>query len=192
MQRRISSLLAALIATALPVASQADTMNYTYIELGYVDTEIDVGPNDLDGDGFALRGSLAVHENFFVFTGYEDLDFERGVDSTTFHLGGGARWPLGNKLDIVGRVAIVKSKVEFGSRDQNDNGFLLGARLRGEVAPKFELEGGFEYVDLDDLGNDTAIVLEGRYFFLDALAGGLTVQSTDDANTIGINLRYTF
>lgn len=191
MQRRTLSLLAALTAF-LPFTSQAGTMDYTYVELGYVDTEIDVGPNDLDGDGFALRGSLAVHENFFVFAGYEDLGFERGVDSTTFHVGGGVRWPLGNKLDIVGRAAIVRSEIEFGGRDENDDGFLLGARLRGEVVPRFELEGGFDYVDLDDRGDDTAIVLEGRYFFLDALAGGLTVQSTDDANTIGINLHYTF
>lgn len=191
MQRRILSLLATL-TTVLPFASQAGTMNYTYVELGYVDTEIDVGPNDLDGDGFALRGSLAVHENFFVFTGYEDLGLERGADLTTFYIGGGARWPLGNKLDIVGRVAIVKSEIEIGNRDQDDDGFLLGARLRGEVAPKFELEGGFDYVDLDDRGDDTAIVLEGRYFFLDALAGGLAVHFADDAQAIGINLRYTF
>lgn len=190
MQRRVAGLLAALII--LPFASQAGTMSYTYIELGYVDTELDVGPTDLDGDGFALRGSLAVHENFFVFAGYEDLGFERGVDSTTFHLGGGVRWPLGSKLDIVGRAAIMKSEIDFGGYDQDDNGFLLGAHLRAEVAPRLELEGGFDYVDLDDQGTDTVIALEGRYFFLDALAGALALQIADDANTIGINLRFTF
>ena len=190
MQRRTLSLVAALTAV-LPFTSQAGTMDYTYVELGYVDTEIDSGPNDIDGDGFALRGSLAVHENFFVFAGYEDLGFERGVDSTTFHVGGGVRWPLGAQLDIVGRAAIVRSEIEFGNRDRDDDGFLLGARLRGEVAPRFELEGGFDYIDLDHRSNDTAIVLEGRYFFLDALAGGVALQFADE-NMMGVNLRYTF
>jgi len=191
MQRRTLSLLAALAAT-LPFASQAGTMEYTWVELGYVDTELDVGPRDIDGDGFALRGSLAVHENFFVFASYEDLGYDFGVDSTAFQVGAGMRWPLADKLDIVGRAAIVRSEIEVGNNDQDDDGFLLGARLRGEVAPRLELEGGFDYVDLDDRGDDTSIVLEGRYFFLDALAGGLLLQFADDANTIGINVRYTF
>ncbi len=191
MQRRTLGLLAAL-ATTLPFTSQAGTMDYTYVELGYVDTEIDVGPRDVDGDGFALRGSLAVHENFFVFAEYQDLGFDFGIDATEFRVGAGVRWPLAPKLDIVGRAAIVRSEIEVGNNDQDDDGFLLGVRLRGEVAPKFELEGGFDYVDLDDRGDDTAIVLEGRYFFLEPLAGGLLLQIADDANTIGINVRYTF
>lgn len=191
MQRRTLSLLAAL-AAALPFASQAGTMDYTYVEAGYVDTELDLGRSDIDGDGFALRGSLAVHENFFVFASYEDLGFDFGIDATAFQIGAGVRWPLGPKLDIVGRAAIVQSEIEFGRNDQDDDGFLLGARLRGEIAPKFELEGGFDYVDLDDRGDDTALVLEGRYFFIEPLAGGLLLQVADDATTIGLNVRYTF
>ena len=69
MQRRILSGLAAL-AAALPLASHAETMNYSYAELGYVDTSLDGEGRDVDGDGFALRGSLAVHPNFFVFAAY--------------------------------------------------------------------------------------------------------------------------
>src|SRR6187401_3101413 len=57
MQRRILSGLAAL-AAALPLASHADVMDYSFAELGYVDTSLDTSGDDVDGNGFALRGSL--------------------------------------------------------------------------------------------------------------------------------------
>lgn len=188
MQRRTLSLLVALMAT-LPVASHAGTMDYTYAELGYVDTEND--DFDIDGDGFALRGSLAFHENFFGFASYEDLGFDHGVDATAFEVGVGGRWPLNEKIDLVGRAGVVKAEIEVGRNDFDDDGFLLGARLRSALAPKFEVEGGFDYIDLDDSGDDTIAVLEGRYFFLDQLAGGVSVQLGDDT-TIGVNARWTF
>jgi hypothetical protein len=189
MQRRTLSLLAALMAT-LPIASQAGTMDYTYAELGYVDTEND--EFDIDGDGFALRGSVAFHENFFAFASYQDLSFDNDVDGTGFEVGIGGRWPLNEKIDLVGRAGIVKAEIEVGRNDFDDDGFLVGARLRSALAPKFEVEGGFDYVDLDEAGDDTSVVLEGRYFFLDQLAGGVSVQFGDDVTTIGVNARWTF
>jgi Outer membrane protein beta-barrel domain len=189
MQRRTLSVLAAL-AAALPLATQADTMDYSFVDLGYVDTELD--DIDVDGDGFALRGSLAFHENFFAFAELEDLGFDFGVDVTQFNIGVGGHMPLNEKIDLVGRFGIVKADLEadrFGVEEDED-GFTLGARLRGQVMPRFELEGGFDYVDVDS-GDDTSIVLEGRYFFMDTLSGGLRL-AFGDADTIGVGMRLTF
>lgn len=189
MERRILSGLAAL-AAALPLAGNADTMDYSYAELGYVDSELD--DVDVEGDGLALRGSLAVNETFFVFASYEGLEYERNVDTTMFQVGGGGHWPLNDKLDIVGRLGIVSAEIDAGRFEDDDTGLLLGARLRAEVAPRFEIEGGFDYLDLDDVAEDTFIVAEGRYFFADQVAGGLSLQLSDDITSIGINVRLTF
>jgi hypothetical protein len=191
MQRRILSGLAAL-AAALPFASHAEQMNYSYAELGYVDTELDGDGFDVDGDGFALRGSLAVHPSFFVFANYQDLSFDFNVDSSLLEVGGGGHWPLTDKVDLIGKLGIVKAELEAGQFDADDDGFLLGARVRGVVAPQFELEGGFDYRDLDDAGDDTTIVLEGRYFFVNNVAGGLGVSIGDDITSLGLNVRVTF
>lgn len=193
MQRRILSGLAVL-AAALPLASHADVMSYSYAELGYVDTEFDAGGGldvDVEGDGFALRGSLPVNQNFFVFAGYQDLSFDFGIDTSLLEVGGGGHWPLSGKVDIVGKLGIVKAEVEVGQFDEDDDGFLLGARVRGVVAPKFELEGGFDYRDLD-IGDETTIVFDGRYFFMEQLAGGLSVAIGDDNTSLGLNARWTF
>jgi hypothetical protein len=191
MQRRILGGLVAL-AAALPLAGHADVMDYTYAELGYVDTELDGDGFDVDGDGFGLRGSLAINQTFFVFAGYESLDFDFDVDLSTLEVGGGARWPLSDKVDLVGRLGIVKAEADFGDFDADDDGFLLGGRVRGTVAPKFELEGGFDYRDLDDAGDDTTIVLAGRYFFIENVAGGVSVSIGDDVTSLGLNVRMTF
>ncbi len=191
MHRRILSGLAAL-AAVLPLASHADVMDYSFAELGYVDTELDGDGIDVDGDGFALRGSLAVHPNFFVFAGYQDLSFDFGIDTSLLEVGGGGHWPLTDKVDIVGKLGIVKAELDVGQFNADDDGFMLGARVRGVVAPKFELEGGFDYRDLDEAGDDTTIVFEGRYFFIEQLAGGLSVSIGDDITSLGLNLRWTF
>jgi len=162
------------------------------VEAGYVDRSLDIGDDKLDGDGIALRGSLPILNNYFVWASYEDLGFERGVDATLLGVGAGGHWPLREKLDIVARAGIVQSNVDVGPFDEDDSGFLLGARLRAELAPKFEVEGGFDYLDLDDQGNDTVIALEGRYFFMNQLAGGLSLQFGDDTTTVGVNVRVTF
>ena len=91
-----------------------------------------------------------MNPNFFVFAGYQDLDFDFDVDASLLEVGGGGHWPLSDKVDIVGKVGIVKAEIDVGPFDDDDDGFLLGARVRGVVAPKFELEGGFDYRDLDD------------------------------------------
>ncbi|HKU13884.1 MAG TPA: outer membrane beta-barrel protein [Steroidobacteraceae bacterium] len=191
MQRRILGGLAAL-AAALPLAGHAETMNYSYAELGYIDTEFDGDNFDVDGDGFGLRGSLAVHPNFFVFAGYQDLSFDFGVDTSLLEVGGGGHWPLNDRVDLIGKVGIVKAELDAGPIDADDDGFMLGARLRGVVAPKLELEGGFDYRDLDAAGDDTTIVVEGRYFFLEQLAGGVSVSIGDDVSSLGLNVRWTF
>jgi hypothetical protein len=35
-------------------------------------------------------------------------------------------------------------------------------------------------------------VVEGRYFFIDNLAGGLSVSLGDDVTSLGLNVRLTF
>lgn len=195
MQRRTLGVLAAL-AVALPFATHADTMDYSYVELAYLDTELD--NFDADGDGFALRGSLSVHESVFLVAGYEDVSFEAGrfigdVDVSAFSVGVGGRYPLAQKMDLVGTLRIVSAELEADriGFDADEDGFAFGVRVRGEVMPKLELEGGLEHVDIDDIADDTSIVLQGRYFFIENFSGGVSL-SFGDADTFGLEGRLTF
>ena len=80
----------------------------------------------------------------------------------------------------------------FGSVSDDVDGFGLGIGLRGKAGDAIELEGGLQYVDLDDSGDDTAIFLEGRYYFSDNFAAGVGVSFSDDETGWEIGARYEF
>jgi hypothetical protein len=178
--------LLTLVATALPAVSQADTMDYSFAELAYVDSEF----GNIDGDGISLRGSLPVNENFFVFAGYWDVGYDFNVDLTSFEAGAGGHLPLGDKIDLVGRFGLVKSEFDAGNASNDDDGFTFGARVRAALMPRFEVEGGFDYIDLGD--SDTLLILEGRYFFVEQVSGGVRLEFGDDIDSMSIGVRVTF
>ena len=87
----------AAAALILPAASMAETLSYNYLEGGlafYPDFE------SQDFLGLDTRGSLALHENVFVFGGLKFLTDD--VDLTALHAGGGYRHGLDPSTDIWG------------------------------------------------------------------------------------------
>lgn len=186
-------------ALLLPAFSYAGDLSYSYVEATYGETEIDVGQGvgDVDGDGFGVAGSLAVAPNWHVFADFASADFDFNVESTTYRVGGGFNYPISDSADVIARLSYVSVEVEvdtaFGTFDADEDGFGLGAGLRGKVADNFELEGAVEYVDLGgDSGGDTSFIAEGRYFFTPIFALGAGVELGDDFTTYGISARLNF
>lgn len=185
-----AALLAISVAAAGFAHAQNQVMSYTYVEGGYVHTELD--DIDVDGDGLGIAGSVALNDMFFVRGSYATLDFDRNVDLNQFELGLGGHFPLSDTLDIVGSVSYVDAELDFGPGSADDSGIGLSVGLRGRVAEVFELEAGIDYADLDDSGDETSFVIDGRYYFRPELAVGAGLQTGDDATTFSIGLRYEF
>lgn len=177
----------ALMALALPAVSQADTLDYSWAELAYVDSEF----GNLNGDGISLRGSLPINDTFFVFASYWDVGYDFNVDLTSIEAGGGVHLPFTDKVQLVGRFGLVKSELDTNNFSSDDDGFTFGAHVRAEVMPRLELEGGFDYIDLG-MDPDTLLVMQGRYFFLDNVAGNLRLEFGDDIDSMSFGVRVTF
>jgi len=193
LSRTFGALAAA--ALALPVATQAADFDYSFVDLALLPhAQVEAGNDDIDGDGFQLRGSLAVSSNFFVLAQLQDFDLDRGVDVTRWMVGGGGHWPLNNSIDLVATVGVAQLNVDVGRFDEDDTGVFLGGRVRAQVAPRFELEGGVEYIsaEVGDSGNDVYLVGEGRYNFNDQLSLGALVNFSSDVETLGVYGRYSF
>lgn len=195
--RSVKTLLAS--ALLLPVLGHAGDLSYTYVEATYGETEIDVGQGvgDVEGDGFGLSGSLAVAPNWHVFADFASSDFDFNVETTQYRVGGGYNYPISDSTDVIARLSYVSVEAEvdtpFGSFDADEDGFGLGAGVRGKVADSFELEGAVEYVDLGgDSGGDTAFIAEGRYSFTPTFALGAGIEVGDDVTTYGISARLNF
>ncbi|HEX9707864.1 MAG TPA: hypothetical protein VGA24_09535 [Steroidobacteraceae bacterium] len=185
----VKAMVGGLLLVAAPLAALADDMSYSYIDLGYVETDLDNGPT---ADGFGVRGSVGFAENFFVFGEYTNQDLQ-GIDIDQFAVGLGGHLSLTEKLDGVGRVGYLDAEASAGGVSISVDGYLVSAGLRGKVTDDFELEGHVIHRDLgDDGGDETAFSIGGRYFFTDQLALGVEYEIGDDAKTFLIGGRFSF
>jgi hypothetical protein len=180
-------MLGGLLAAA-PLAALADDMSYSFVDVAYVETDIDDAPT---ADGFALRGSAGFAENWFAFADYSDQSVA-GVDLTQYAVGIGGHYGLAENLDLVGRVGWAKVEIDAGPFfDADDDGYLLDLGLRGRVGDAVELEGGARYVDFGD-GDETSLFFGGRFHFNDTWALGAEFQSGDDVDAILAYVRASF
>lgn len=187
--------LVAVAALTLPFALHAEQLSYSYVDAAHFpEAKLDHHNFDVDGDGFQLRGSLPVHQNFFGFAEFQALNLDDNVDVRRFLIGGGGHWPINDKIDIVGRLGLAQYKVETRNSDDDDTGVFVGARVRTLVMPKLEVEGGVEHqhVDVFGLKNDTYLVGEARYNFTPQWSAGAIVNVGGDTNLIGAQGRFSF
>lgn len=193
MRLKLISVLAATAAFA-PFLAHAEGLSWSYLEGGYVNTDID--RFDEDVDGFALRGSYELTDEVFVFGGYTDQSTSvagRDLDVQSWNLGLGYAWPLGEALDLYGKLGYVSAEADLeGFGDADDDGYSLAVGLRGRAVEQLELEGAVSYVDLSDSGDDTTLDLGARWYFTPQFAFGIEGSFGDDANTYGLGVRWNF
>jgi hypothetical protein len=185
----VKVMLGSLLLAAAPLAALAEDMSYSYVDLAYVENDIDNAPT---ADGFGLRGSIGFAENWLAFAEYSATSVQ-GVDLDTIAVGFGGHYGLAENLDLVGRLGYFEVEVDAGGGlNASDDGYLFDLGLRGRVGDAVELEGGARYTDLSDGGDDTSLVLGGRFHFNQTWALGAEFQSGDDVETILAYVRASF
>lgn len=185
----------AVLAGLLLVAGNAAAaeLDYNYAELRYVDTELDAGPFDVDGDGFKIGGSLELAQSVHLFGSFQTLDFGSGVDVSAFEVGGGYAMPLNNGADLVGRLSYIDGEIDTGGGgDLDDSGFGFSAGLRNMFTPQIEGRAFVNYVDLDESGDEVSFELAGDYFLNEQVALGASLELGDDVTTWTLGARWFF
>jgi hypothetical protein len=186
----LKAMTAGLMLAALPLASQAEDMSYSFVDLGWIQTDIDgVSSN---ADGFALRGSAGFAQNYFAFAEYSSQSVS-GIDLDVTAVGLGGHYGLSDNLDLVGRAGWFKAKASGSGGSFDDDGYLVSAGLRGQIGDNVELEGSVIYTDLGgSSGDDTSVAVGGRYYFTPNFALGAEYQHGNDSSTILLGGRYSF
>lgn len=173
-------------------ASFAEDVSYTYVRLAYVNTEIDVGPANFDGDGLELDGSFGFANNAFVFGTYSDLDFDFGVSASLLEIGGGYHHRIMPKLDLIGRLGYVRADVDTSFGGGDDDGLLLSGGVRSRITDSIEGRAALNIRTLDSGANDTELDLGGDYFVTNRITVGIGLRLGDDATTWLLGGRYNF
>lgn len=193
MNTRLGQTVVAAVAGLLVAAAAcAAELDYNYAELRYVDTELEAGAFDVDGDGFEIGGSLELTPAVHLFGSFQTLDFGAGVDVSAFEVGGGYAMPLNNGADLVARLSYIDGEIDAGPGDIDDSGFGFSAGLRNMFTPQIEGRAFVNYVDLDESGDETSFELAGDYFLNDQIALGASLELGDDVTTWTLGARWYF
>ncbi len=184
--------LAVISLVALASTAQAEGPDYNYLEGSYQRIDIDDDFADVDGDGFAIAGSLEVAENWHIFASYGKADLDFGIDLDEASVGGGFHAALSPTTDIVANLAYVSVDADALGGSFDDDGFGVALGVRSLLSEQFELAGFIDYVDLDDAGDDTSVRGEGWYRFTRNFALGGKIGFGDDVTTYGIGARLYF
>jgi hypothetical protein len=182
-------LAAAILAAFVPGVVLAD-MNYTNLEINYLD--VDVGDTNVSGDGFELGGSWELNDSFHLFGSWQDQSYDGGVDGEALEIGGGWSHGFSDTLDFVGTLSLVDMEFSGPGGSASDDGLALGGGIRSRLGESFELDAGLKYVDLDESGSDTGIAVGARYYFNDSMALGASFDSNDDFDTLRLGFRWEF
>jgi hypothetical protein len=183
-------LAAAILAAFVPGVVLAD-MNYTNLEINYLDLDVGEGVS-VNGDGFEIGGSWELNDQFHIFGSWQDQSLDFGIDGRTLELGAGWSHGFNDNLDFVGTLSMVDAELEQGGFTASDDGLAIGGGIRSRLGESFELEAGLKYVDFDESGSDTGISLGGRYYFNDSMALGASMDSNDNADTLRLGFRWEF
>jgi hypothetical protein len=179
-------LLAGLFVQGIAGAQtpQRVDLDYTYLELRFVDVDT------AGGDGLRFGGSFELQNNWLMVGELTVLDFNNNVDATIVELGGGYVWHYNKDFDFLGTARFVRAEFDTPGGSVDDSGIALSAGARGLLAPRFEVRGSVNHINLDD--SDTYLELAGDYYFTSSLAAGVSVEFAGDDDTFTIGARWFF
>lgn len=183
---RMLTLLAGLLLQSVAIAQtpQHGNLGYSYAELRFLDVDT------RGGDGFRLNGSFDLENNWLMVGGLTSLDFNNNVDTTTVELGAGYVWHYSNEFDLVSSFRFVRSDTDIPGGSFDDSGFAFSAGARGFLAPRFELRGSINHINLDN--NDTYLELAGDYYFTRQVSAGVSLEFAGDTDAFTIGARWFF
>ena len=206
--KRLAAILTGtLFAATTQLAVAAKGPNYTYAEIGYVNTDADL----VEGDGFDVNISFGATDLIFLKFGFQTDELDvgpsgsqvNGVDADEFLIGGGAHFKVMDKLDLYGTLSYVDIEYSGGIPVRGDDGYELAAGVRSMVTKKLELHAEAAYRDIDNLENDDdderIYTVGGVYKFHKTfsayarIAGDNRYDDSGDAiDTIGLGIRMKF
>lgn len=174
------STLALALALALPasgaVAQSATGISWSYFDFGYQHVAPDEDALE-DGNGFGVRGSGAINENWHVFLGWNRTQLEGAQGFTAegdlpgtvsvdddldrYNVGIGYNLPVAARTDLFARVGyerigsadfdvVIADQAPLRAKLESTDGFSVEVGVRAAFAANFEAGASVRYLSFDD------------------------------------------
>lgn len=168
--------------------AMAEGPSYSYIQGLYQEVDVDFG-GDADGDGFAVAGSVAINDSWYMFVDYASAEFDLSIDFDRWAVGGGWHSAISETTDWFVTASYVDAEISQGGFGFSESGFGASVGVRSMVSPNLELAGTVGYSDPEE---ETAVRAELWYTVTGNLALGAAASFGDDLDTLGVGIRLYF
>lgn len=177
-----------MIWTSTLIASE---FGYTYLDLGYHQTEIDAVYETVDADGFYLSGSVNLTDHFAITGEYAEDNIDYGIDVTVISAGIDFHNGLSESTDLVLGFSVVDAEISYAYwfPTESDTGWVTNLSVRHQLSDQVEFSGGVSHSNIFE---DTATGY-GVELLIDlspSTALGLGYGWGDDIKTFGLVLRF--
>lgn len=181
----------ALLSTLLFISNQsiASDLSYSFFEVDYLDSRVDIDGVDVDGDGYGLYASTDVSGNLALFFSYEDQDFDFDIEGKSTTFGIDYHTPISATGDLVISFAAVEVEVSqplVGAED--DTGNLISVGLRNQNSKGAEMSIAVSRVDVFDNAEST-LALGMGFGATRAIQVTLGLNLSEDTNVFVLGIR---
>ena len=213
----MKSIIAGLALTALGCSAftaQANTLNtgwkqaaksdinWNYVGAGYAKATIkNIGPDDIDLDGYQLNARYLLSDNLYLHASYYDVSGDVGVDdimgleleASELVLGLGVRQAVTDNIDSFFEAGYVRSETEVvGFEKSTSNGFQASGGFRYLIVQNLELAAALRYNDGSDTDSSTFGDISARYRVTPMIDLYINYQFDSDASLLGTGVALNF
>jgi Ax21 family sulfation-dependent quorum factor len=188
------SLIALALAALLPISAQAGELSYNYIQLDY--NRVSIDDFDADPDGFGLKGSAALGDQFYLFGSYMALgDTIEGfdVDYDQSQVGLGFRHGISDKADFLAEISYLNADIEVEDEGSfGGDGYRASVGVRGLMASNFEGYAKANWTDGGDVDGSFSGTVGALFKINQTWGVNAEAEFGEDATVWGLGVRASF
>lgn len=179
----------------LPQVAQAEEISYNNAEVAYQKM---TGDGDLDG--FLLRGTFLLNDDFYLAAGFDELK-DGGVSQEVLSVRGGMRFAIENNLDLYGELGLARAKIKvevstpFGTMggSETETGLQLEGGARMMFSDKLEGRAFLRHIAAGDF-DETFLGAQGVFYVADQVGLFAGMSRLFDASefVIEAGVRFSF
>lgn len=163
-------ILAVMAISLSPMMAHAGDISYSNAELGY-----QMMTGDGSFDGYFLRGSFQLTDQFYVAAGFDELE-DSGISQEILSVRGGMKFTLEDNLDLYGELGLVKAKIEVSystmlgtvKDSASETGFQLEGGTRMMLSDQMEGRAYLRHVDVDGY-DENFLGAQGVFYLTDQI-----------------------
>lgn len=160
--------LAILLASA-PFAASAAELSYNYVEVGYSSTELSISGLSDTADGYAIKGSMALGDQFYGAIGMHKDSID-GDDLAPWEITGGYRHSFAEGTDFIGELSYIGFNSRLGGKNFHNDGYRAAAGVRSAIGDRVELGAKLAWTSVEKMDDVVGVNVNGLVKFNDTWA----------------------